>query len=91
MTYLDLSVLENVAKVLCDAVLRAQVLLCKVDGFLVGKDGRWVGAKELLLHAHVMIGDGEDGRAILGCLGWKVLFILLKGGRVESFRQHHLL
>jgi hypothetical protein len=58
LPYLDLGVFEDIAQVLCDAVLWAQVLLCEVDGLLVGQDGGGVRAQELLLHTHVVIGNG---------------------------------
>ena len=56
-TYLDFGILKNIAEVLSDAIFRSQILLSKVDGLFVGKDGRGIRAEELLLNTHVVIGD----------------------------------
>lgn len=62
---LDLGVFENVAQVLGDTVFGSQILLCEVHGLLVRQDRGRVGSEELLLNAHVVIGDGENSSSIL--------------------------
>ena len=91
VTYLDLGVLKDIAEVLGDSVFRSQILLSKVHGLFVGKDGRGIRAEELLLDTHVVIGDSQDCCAVLRRLRRQILFVLSEGGRVKPLSQHHLL
>ena len=65
VTYLVLSVLVNASQILCDSIIRSQVLLGEVHSFLVGEDGSGVRSQEFLLNTHVVVGDGKNCNFIL--------------------------
>ena len=65
VAYLDFGIFKYVAKVLRDSVFGTQILLRKVHRFLVREDSGRVRSEELLLDAHVVVGDGEDRGPIL--------------------------
>ena len=90
---LVLRIFIHVLQVLCDAILRSQILLCEIYCLFVAKNSGRVRAQEFLLYTHVVVGNGKDSCAVLGVFVScrKFLLFLLHCMRIQPLSKLHFL
>ena len=56
--YFILGIVIDISEILSDSIIRSEVLLSKVDSFLIAENGSRVRPQEFLLYSHIVISDG---------------------------------